>query len=189
MHGVDQYEPLLDSALLDCRLNLPGNVEVRAPRVCLEPEFFAIGFHGRRSVGVYSAELCAPDASARRVSPTPSIETRYTYCMKFGKKNQSGRFRYIMTRCRERKRPRGQTHHNIHGFDCQPKPTPSFERATRPGTGMGRSSRHRGNYSGESQLISRKLNDGIPLPAGCPMRLSAGMRAWPGSTFFPILQH
>ena len=36
-------------ARLDHRLNLLRDVEVCAPRLRLEPELFAIGFHGRRS--------------------------------------------------------------------------------------------------------------------------------------------
>jgi hypothetical protein len=48
---------------------LTGDVEIVAPGLRLEPELFAIGFHGRQSVGVHSAELYTQDAS-RTISPT-----------------------------------------------------------------------------------------------------------------------
>jgi hypothetical protein len=62
----------LNTALLDRRLNLLRDVEIGAPRLRLEPELFAIGFHGRRSVGAHSAELGTQDAS-RTISPISSI--------------------------------------------------------------------------------------------------------------------
>src|ERR1700675_978415 len=72
MHGIDQHKPLLNAALLDRRRYLTCDVEVGAPCLRLEPELFAIGFHGRRSVGAHSAELSTQDAS-RTISPISSI--------------------------------------------------------------------------------------------------------------------
>ena len=104
MHGIDQHEPLLDAALFDRRLNLLCDVEVGAPRLRLEPELFAIGFHGRRSVGVHSAELDTQDAS-RTPFPTPSINLA-----------AAG----IYVRCPSRKRPRPYARPYLYDFDFQP---------------------------------------------------------------------
>src|SRR6195256_1084758 len=72
MHGIDEHEPLSDAAPLDRRLNLLCDVEVSTPRLRLEPELFTIGFHGRRSVGVHSAELETQDASCT-ISPGQAV--------------------------------------------------------------------------------------------------------------------
>src|ERR1043165_5283797 len=63
MHCVHQHKPLSDAAFLDRRLYLTGDVEIGAPRLRLEPELFAIGFHSCWSVGIHSAEPYTQDAS------------------------------------------------------------------------------------------------------------------------------
>src|SRR4051812_24580509 len=73
MHGIYEHEPLTDAAPLDGRLYLTGDIEVGTPRLRLEPELFTIGFHGRQSVGVHSAELKTQDASRTICPPAHSV--------------------------------------------------------------------------------------------------------------------
>src|SRR5512135_526359 len=45
MHGIDQRQPFLDTALPDAVLHLAGNIDKRHPRWRIEPELFAKAFH------------------------------------------------------------------------------------------------------------------------------------------------
>ena len=46
VHGVDQTKPFLNSTFMQRFLHLAGDVDKSAAGWDVEPEFFAIGFHG-----------------------------------------------------------------------------------------------------------------------------------------------
>jgi hypothetical protein len=48
VHGVDQAKTFLDPAGTEALFDLRGDVEEPAARGDFEPEFFAVGFHGKR---------------------------------------------------------------------------------------------------------------------------------------------
>jgi hypothetical protein len=45
VHGIDQYQPLLDPAFVNALLDLAGDIDKRSPGGHFEPQFFAIAFH------------------------------------------------------------------------------------------------------------------------------------------------
>jgi hypothetical protein len=58
VHGIDEAEPFLNSALLQRLFHLRGNVQIRPSGAGFECEFFSIGLHDSEQSRTYSTAAC-----------------------------------------------------------------------------------------------------------------------------------